>query len=458
MYIRFFKRIRVFLLPLTAAALLTGCGARGKKAPNVVLITIDTLRADHCSINGYERETTPFLDSIAAKGSYFENTYPSSSWTAPSMASVCCGLYARQHGVNHGTVVGRAGKASVQGQEVLSDRFVTLAEPFRKAGYKTFGIAVNAHLAPEFGFAQGFDKYQMLWFGDCPIPNEHAEAWKEEILAADKYLLWIHYFDPHPILFAREPWVSRYNTNAAEIARWSGIDGLPSKRNELKKNPAGLKPLMDIYDSEINFCDDHVRMLFESFGVGDEDIVVITADHGEEFLEHDWLGHGYNLYNETVHVPLIIKLPAGEDVIPRVKTPVNNKDSLATMLDAAGLLKDSGVAGASLIPLMKGEEMDYGPVYIEVERYDAHVWRGMREGDWKVLIHQGEKDSWELYNLADDPGEKHNLAESEPQVFASMQKRLLDWLRANPPFDAAFAQQELTEEQEEKLRSVGYLR
>jgi arylsulfatase A-like enzyme len=170
---------------------------------NIVLITIDTLRADHLSCYGYERNTSPHIDKIAAQGITFKNVIAPSSWTAPSMASLFTSTYPINHGLVHGI------KVRKQKKEVLSDQLITLPEVLRKKGYTTFGVSSNHHLTEEFGFARGFDFFAYLGWKNADMVNKTVYSWETTIKQSEKYFLWVHYVDPHISYAARSPWIER---------------------------------------------------------------------------------------------------------------------------------------------------------------------------------------------------------------------------------------------------------
>ena len=283
---------------------------RRGKAFNVVLITIDTLRADHLSCYGYDRNTSPNIDSIAEKGSIFKNVLAPSSWTAPAVVSLLTSVYPINHGVNHG--IGYRKNETLHIQEVFSSELVTLAEILKEHGYTTFGAVSNLHLSEQFGFARGFDYFKCLSFRAAPLVNKTVYSWENKIKHSDKFFLWVHYFDPHHYFHARTPWIEDYTsrelTDQLNLSKktWAELSNLIPA---FKEYPQALSNLVALYDSEINFVDSHIGELIQKFELNKDTLLIITSDHGEEFLEHNELGHGKNLYRETTDIPLIIKLP-----------------------------------------------------------------------------------------------------------------------------------------------------
>lgn len=423
--------------------------------PNIVLITIDTLRADHLSCYGYRRNTSPFLDSLAAKGTLFERAYATSSWTVPSMASIFTGLHPRRHGV----IRGAAKKGRVLRQQPLPADVATLPEALKKAGYRTFGISSNGHMSEDTGFARGFDHFDLCWFDKSPAPNELALKHKDALAGESPFFLWVHYFDPHAPYSPREPWIEAYaESNRKECARWAGVQMRKMRRRiaAVRKSDAARRALVDMFDSEINYCDQHIERLFGELRFPENTIVVVTADHGEEFLEHNALGHGQSLFEEVVRVPLIVVLPAGRQSVATVPAPVSNRNILITLLDAAGL-DTAGFPGHSLLPLIRNPATaPPEPVFLELDR--RRIIKGIRSGDAKLICHDEDKCS--LFDLERNPREDLTLAKDsrDPAVEDRLHGLLRDWMAENPAQQAPAVRMKVSPEQEEKLRSLGYIR
>lgn len=185
------------------ALLALGCGDAPR--PNVLLVTIDTLRADRLSGAGHSRQTTPYLDELAASGVRFERAYASSSWTAPSVASLLTSLDPRRHGIEHGHL---SEQVIVQ-QEVIPESLPLWPELLRNAGYRTYGITANTHLYGHFGFDRGFDRYECIGFLTADEVLETLERWQLEITASEPWFVWVHLLDPHARYTPRSPWIDR---------------------------------------------------------------------------------------------------------------------------------------------------------------------------------------------------------------------------------------------------------
>ncbi|HVS20116.1 MAG TPA: sulfatase, partial [Planctomycetota bacterium] len=464
------------------AALPARDGGGGPGGPNVVLVTVDTLRADHLSCYGYERPTSPFLDRLAAAGARCADVTAPASWTKPSTGTILTGLYPSRHGaLYHGSSLH------------LPEGERTLAEAFADHGYVTAGFVANPNIKAVFDFDRGFDQYydapvqdtltlaslrtsvfgRMLmrllrhkfnwnYENDIASMNREVLAWLEANHGS-RFFLYVHYIDPH------DPYdpPARYRE---EFARGAGL----ALFNERKRRVG-----IDLYDGEIRYTDDGLRALVETLerhGVWDDTLFVLTSDHGEEFFEHGVLGHGFSLYQEVVQVPLVLHGP-GVAAGTVIEEPVALLDLPATVLDLAG----AGIAnfgdGRSFAPRVRGAPppQDISPLFLESEfgQTDANhrefVFNGLRQGPWKLVLTEANKffppavprfGREALYHLGDDPGERTNLFHDEEH-----EARLAEWLdalRAHAHFLAETGFRDippaaLTPEIEAGLRALGYI-
>jgi len=347
---------------LVTAGLVLALAACRDKAPStgspraIVLVTIDTLRADHVSFNGYAEPTTPFLDGLARRGVVFKQAYAPSSWTPLSMASLFTSLYPTSHGVAYKKFSDRAGRS----QPLLHQSVTTLAERLKAAGYRTIGVPSNPLLRSQLGFAQGFDQYAM----DTRFPNatqvntitrrklreafgpDYRTAWKKE-----KVFLWIHYIDPHEPHHPYTPWVE---SRAPELLKPfprnpAGMDRFELGKTFLPLEPTGARHLQVLYDSEILRTDDGLKELWRELEPEDDVLLVVTSDHGDEFGEHGALGHAVTLYEEVLRVPLMIRWPARLSGVNQIDIPVSLLDVMPTVLELAGAASGSSAGhGAPL--------------------------------------------------------------------------------------------------------------
>lgn len=450
--------IMLFLISLS-------CGTRppsgGHGDYNIVLITIDTLRADHLSCYGYERDTTPNIDNIAEKGMIFKNAIAPSSWTAPSMASLLTSTYPINHGVIHG--IGYEKDKTIHRQEVFSDELTTLAEILKNHGYTTFGIASNLHLSEKFGFARGFDFFQCLPFLDAPIVNSILFSWMQDIKQAEKYFIWLHYFDPHHFYHPRKPWIENYTSE--KLTEELGLykkNWIELKQVQFKKDPLMLANLVALYDSEINYVDSFIGELIQKFELDNNTLLIITSDHGEEFLEHDQLGHGNNLYRETIHIPLIMKSPhsSKKEIIHR---QVNLVDIMPTILHILNINLPEQIQGQSLfnreglLSWLTGLFSDNAVTDYEFsELANNQILKTIITPGWKYIYNYKDKTE-QLYNIASDPPELNNLADKEIKQSNQLKEQLFNWVSRAKKYPTQKQQADLSAEEKEKLKSLGYM-
>ncbi len=434
--------------------------ARGEPRPDVVLITIDTLRADHCSVHGYARRTTPFLEQLAAGSVVFDAASSASSWTPPSMASIFTGLPPRAHGVIHGTVQGDVALE----QEYLDESFPVLAETFARAGYWTAGISTNSHLARRTGFARGFRLFREIPWVDAPQVNTAAAELLAGRPAGRPMFLWVHYVDPHASYQARAPYIDGVGLDPALVARWSNAP--PSAwRLEMRKPPGdgSLRgTLHALYDSEVAAADAALRQLVKDH-VAAGAVVAVTSDHGESLIDRGFLGHGNSLHQEEVHVPLLVRVPG--EAPRRVAAPVGNADLFATLCEAAGVPLPKGVPGTSLLTRPSAASPGTAPrdgaadapVVTELDR-PPFEHGALRMGPLKLYRRHAPRRSVQLFDLAADPRERRDLAAEGDARVAGLVAALDAWQRRNPRFTRARIVEGPSDPEEiERLRALGYV-
>jgi len=308
------SRSRVAIATLLAVALVsTACDgppssttepAPTPAPPDVFLISIDTLRPDHVSAYGHERKTTPFIDGLAEQGVLFTRAYSTTSWTAPALVSMLTSSYPSRHGVGQG-VHGPRGR-----WEVIPEELPSLPELFREHGYRTYGLTANFGLPAERGFARGFDRYECVGAVDLEQVRLAAAPWLAELHEGRPWLFWLHLFDPHAPYLAREQWLN--SVEPLPSGRFEELDGLAANRLPTVARDLDderLNYLRALYDSEIRAVDEYLREIFDAVPRAREALVVFVADHGEEFLEHGGVLHGRTLFEVSIRVPLIVRLP-----------------------------------------------------------------------------------------------------------------------------------------------------
>jgi arylsulfatase len=440
--------------------LLLGCaGAPAPPAPQgVVLVTIDTLRADRLGTYGGPASVSPHLDALATGGIVFEQVSAPCSATGPSIATLLTGRHRASHGVR-------------RNNQQIDPRLVTLAEALAGAGFETVGAVANPVVQGK-GFAQGFLQFGMPEGlprqGHAIYAGAPLVARAEELLDTvgdRRFFLWLHFMDPHGPYFPPPRYqngvdVESHRRPEDAHARLGtsnyGFDIIPKyQRIGEESDPAIYRAR---YDGEIRYTDALVGELIAALrahGLWDRVVFAVTADHGEELGERRvFFQHGWHVYENAVHVPLIVHapgLPAGR----RVPSSVGVVDVMPTILELAGVPAPPGLEGRSLVPLMHGAEHDhtafvqsfYGnrltalrrgrwkyvstpppPPALEVSPYSVGVPRDSRTRDgWKAWWPTASRE--ELYDLVDDPGETRDLAAARPDVTARFQKKLGRWRR-----------------------------
>jgi arylsulfatase A-like enzyme len=342
----------VFGMLLLAA--LAGCGAAPAPArrPNVLLVVIDTLRADRLGVYGNTRGLTPFLDELAARSHVVERVRAQAPWTNPSVASIFTSRYQSQHRI-------------VDYRSVLVDAEVTLAEALKANGYVTGAFSANGLIGASLGFAQGFDQFSAHLLVTGADPTYLRVPWRADRLGAEALewlatvqgggapiFLYLHLMEPHapyappPELLARlrgarPPLDLRATSEAMYVTSTTPLD------------EAGLQDVIDAYDASVMAVDGALRRFFaalEQRGFLDDAVVVVTADHGEEFQEHGARGHGRTLYDEVIHIPLLVFDTAGQPGV--VEDVVSSVDIAPTVLQLVGVPIPATFEGRSFAPAL----------------------------------------------------------------------------------------------------------
>lgn len=343
---------RIFFIILVAISLLFSCKSnkvdKNLKLPNVVVIVIDTLRADHLPFYGYSKNTAPFLSSLAKKAVVFNRAFSASSWTAPATASIFTSMYPFQHRVVTNMLAnlrfnnGLKKDFRIKLNKIPED-ITTLAEIFKERGYATYGFADNVNIGKKEGFEQGFDRLVTYNYKTAFFLAKEVKTWKKDLEKKDKYFLYLHFMDPHTPLHRRKRWFEIINSYDEDV-----------KKN--KRLKAGNIEKISNYDSEINLVDRKIKELFEFFKWDKNTLLVITSDHGEELWDHGAFGHGFSLYKEVIHVPMMFYFPEGNFKRGRVKEPVSTIDILPTLRDFISLPKDDLNEGHSLLDSLKNHK------------------------------------------------------------------------------------------------------
>ncbi|OQY66867.1 MAG: hypothetical protein B6D46_09030 [Polyangiaceae bacterium UTPRO1] len=448
-----------------AAVALSAPGCARTPRPDIVLIVIDTLRADHLGAYGYARAQTPRLDALAAAGTRFDAAYATCSWTLPSVASILTGRYPVEHGAQRLS-------------SVLGDAQVTLAETLAAAGYQTFGISANtAVVNAESGLAQGFARFEVIeergpqsgpdlvWMenGTYRVPPEATadvvtDAALAMVAARDAsrpYFLYAHYFDPHssyspPLAYALKFGVAADDPMRGPAQRLAAISG--------KTPPALLETLKALYDAEIAFMDTEIGRLIDGLGLADtprHTVVVVTADHGEEFADHGGIQHGRSLYQEMLHVPLFVAgggFPAGRVV----GTTVSSISIVPTLAELARAEAPPGLAGRSLVAELRGGAAPSTALFADLPAGAVHR-SAVIDDAWKLVLDRGFRPI--LYDLVGDPGETRARNDGEAARAQALQRAIGEHNKAGYAARAAAPPGErvLDDHRRDRLRALGYV-
>jgi arylsulfatase A-like enzyme len=488
---------------VAVGCLVAGCSRDNEDVPalprpNVLLVVIDTLRADRLSCAGYSRPTTPNLDALAARGVRFTHVSAPRAKTTPSMATVMTGLYPHDHGVRDLT-------------SPFDGRATTLAEAFAARGWSTAAIIGNYVLTRALA---GLDRGFARWIEDLPdtngvppddVPQRRATSLTDEALTlltgpeplAGPWFVWLHYMDPHgaydaprehqlfesttrdlvpdperPPPRGRQHWIAEYNV-------------LPEERFEGRIDAQAVR---DRYDAEIHYVDAELGRLcatLDERGLTQNTWIIVLSDHGESLGEnHYWFEHGRNAYEASIRVPLLIVPPTSAPTTPGVRNAdLSLADLFPTLLELANIdplpmqeLVPTGPHGRSRAALLTSDSTDLHPVFCEkLERVDlvgALQTKSVRIGDWKLLRHFTRADAGlrplheELYDLSSDPYESNDLASSPPGAapLPTLRAALLDFVTADTELAEIaqiLADERATLERDQpevlrRLRALGY--
>lgn len=447
------SRLKIFFLMIIililffAGGILWAAGGRNEISPgafrgyNVILVSFDALQAAHVSCLGYAIKTTPTIDGFIKEGFLFKSAYAQSSWTVPSTMSYFTSLYPSQHRVINKYSTYTKDEKVLSNLKKLSPDVVTLAQVFKDNGYVTGGFTGDAGVGAVFGFAQGFDEYfEGPKFAGMDTSIPAALEWLKKN-HTKKFFMFLHGYDVHgqydpPGGFTRVFVVPPYKG-----ALKGGKEEQAVIREEgLQKGPVPLTSedvrfWRALYDEKIRDVDERFRVFIEELkkmGALDKTIIVLFSDHGTEFYEHKRFDHGLSLYEELIHVPLIIWFPKAKSNVA-VSDQVRAIDVMPTLLDLVGAetpeKAKKQMQGVSLIPLMQGKHMDL-TAYSETDyRFYAHK-RSIRTPEGLKFIYSMDTETRELYDLKKDPGETDNLIEKEKRPAYELEQKLFAWLKS----------------------------
>lgn len=411
---------------------------------NVILISIDDLRADHLGINGYKRNISPNIDSFFRDAVNFKNTSTAAPWTLPSFASMLTSHYPKKLDVEITT-------------DILPQETKTVAEIFKENNYTTAAFSNGAFVTKGQGFAQGFDEfYESQEWQDAQKVKSDVTAWLSNN-HQKKFFLFLRPFHIHDPYIPKEETIKKLDPGYTDNLDKLDISQIVKlNKGEIKLSPKDLERISTLYDAEISEIDQSMGAIFaklDELNLNQNTIVILTGDHGEEFGERGvWGMHAYSLYEELLHVPLLFKIPAQKNYATAQQ--VSLIDIVPTILDLVGLKKPDGFDGLSLVKLIKDNQdisLSDRSIYAETsvkkdfmlsviaQGEDAMI-RGnflpqkrqagtpipeakmVKQGNFKLI--QNFDGTLELYNLENDPKEKNNLSTSLPEVKEKLLQQL----------------------------------
>ena len=456
------------------------CGSPQPSPPNILFITIDTLRADRLSSYGYERPTSPKLDALAARGVRFDKAWVQWPKTTPSIASMMTATYPKDNGV-----------VRVVGQH-LPGEMRTLAELLHDRGYRTGAVVANGAIGSEFRFDQGFERFEETWKNE-PVPDDGSDQNRAEVVnrlgrsivadwkGDDPYFLWLHYLDPHwPYWPPVEQ--DRFFDRQVDAATFERLrqraEETPEEKQQVRDDVDLYRAL---YDAEIRYLDGELAVMLDWLDERDRldnTIIVVTADHGESLGENRYYyDHGKLGFENTLRVPLIVvwpdHLPAKVDDLP-----VSLIDLVPTLLELTGtdLPEGAYMQGRSLRRRLQTP----APPSVESPVYSFAEAGYALEGKWQRIIRDqrfklyyvrsgavqrffaGRGIEFALYDLEADPGETTDVYAEFPQDAKRLRAELAEWVHAEP-FDAhvdqgdGVAVEGMSEETRKQLEALGYL-
>ncbi len=433
------RRILVPVLVGVALGLgaLVACSPRPPGTCNVILISLDTLRADRLGTYGYPRGTSPSLDAFAERGVVFETAIAECSWTLPSHVTMLSGLSPRSHGVVLPTL-----RPSVETR--------LLAEILDDAGYATLGLTDGGYVAGHYGFDRGFDVFDDTEKG-LAATLDLARAFVDSLPPDERFFLFLHTYDIHCPYTPGPEAAAAFRSEGAIPITTEGRCGNP-EYNSMHLSPGQVRHVSDMYDAEIQEADRDLEpflAFLSNTGRLEDTIVIITSDHGEEFGEHGQIGHERSLYRELVEIPLIVVAPGLSPA--REARSAGLVDLTPTILDLVGVRTEAPFEGHAL----------FGPdaPAPDTPRFSELVWkrrlRSVVAEDHHAVVNP-DTDAFELYDWTHDRLERHDLGAERPDVAEALDA-LLDAHAAAPVSRRARPIEQLSEESRARLRALGYV-
>lgn len=447
---RIVRRAAAGLAALLLPLLLTGLTRPEPAVRRIIVLSVDTLRADAVSPSA-----TPAIAALARDSVVFNRAFSPAPWTLPALASVMTGVSPQVH-----QATGLGGR--------VPGRLTTLAEALRRAGFRTEALVSNPVLGPGANLSQGFRKYTAFpsTKGEAPpTPPRLAEIAVQRLREHGKedLFLWVHFFDPHAPWEAPPEYLGGAKPPPGMGLRLGAEEHLAIRLGERQVSPEQREWMKRLYAAEVRWVDDAVGSLLaemKRLGIYDDSLIVLLSDHGEELWEHGTIGHGHTLYDELLHVPLLVKLP-GAGRKGEIDAPVSTASLPATILDLRGApLPAAYPAAPSLRPFLASSASLRPEPLLATGLNRVQEREAVRFGTWKAVRWLGNSRE-ELYDLARDPGERSDLAPSSPPELAEA-RRLLAAFEAESRKARARLRIEQREEAPldaetlKRLRALGY--
>jgi arylsulfatase A-like enzyme len=438
--------------------------------PNILLVTAGGLRPDHLGIYGHDPSISPNIDALAQRGARFDQARAQASWTEPSLASLLTSLYPSELDI--------ACKAAISCQPHVDEQRVTLAEALKGAGYHAAAYLTSSWLTAELGFDQGFEQFETVraeqpfdlspmhkralgwllgcqqdaptcrllteghaWLFDTPIPagwgGDRANARVNRFLELhgdERFFLWVHYSEALPPYDLEPPFhplpegpLASPEALLRGMGYWRLGDPFAPREKLMPLDAEGLAAL---YDGEVHRLDRLIGGLLGQLAarsLTERTLVVLTSDHGQEFMEHGGYTYGHSLYDEVLHVPLIMAGPGIAALGSIIDTPVALLDLMPTLIETAGASTPPETEGRSLRSALEGLPLSEQPIYSESLYRVPHQLKALRRDGHKLLFDQ-DSGQVELYDLTADPGEQSDLSSQNPEILQAMKNDLFNWM------------------------------
>jgi arylsulfatase A-like enzyme len=450
--------------------------------PNVIVIVVDTLRADRLGCYGHPANLTPTMDQIAAEGVRFSRVIAAAPWTLPSVGSLITCYGPSVHKANSFKSVSDMDRGQVPVVAMLDDSFTTLAEVMKQAGYETGGFSANKFIKAKYGMGQGYDEYDTSYADNTvqgTLINKAATDWLKGRAASDKpFFLYLHYMDVHgpydadsrfmdPLMQAVEANPNKRQMPEAVFGRINGYLRRPPRKT---LDPSRWDRLSRYYDywearydagvAEMDFYLSELIAELKTMGVWDDAYVVLTADHGEALGEHQVWDHGYTQFQTDLHVPLIVRYPG---VVPSgrvVHRTASLMDVAPTIYEQLGISFDQSVQGRSLVGHMAASDDAHAVAFADGIKVGPR-WMAVVRDNWKLMVRAKADSSrvsqW-LYDIEADPGEQQDLSTAHPELVAELSGLLVQYATESRALKPGVAQRTVapTPDELRQLQGLGY--